>query len=369
MGVIKLSLPEKYMDKRLPSVVKLANKSVGEGQPVFFIAEIGNNHNGDYFLAKKSIEEAVKAGADAVKFQKRFIDEVFTKEMQNTPQTKDVIYGKTYGEYRSNLELSEEDFMKLKSYAEELGVLFFATPFDMKSVDFLERVGVPFYKIASFDTTNIPLLEYVAQKGKPIILSVGMATQEEVDLAINTILKHTDQIVLMHCVSVYPTPDDKLNLSTISFLKDRFDPLPVGYSGHERDVLPSIASVAFGAKCIERHFTIDKKLPGPDHGTVSLEPEEFAAMIEGVRRLEKAIGVPEKKLYPEEMGARNKHSKSIVSKEALPAGTVITYEKITFKSPGHGLKPYMVEKILGLKTKTDVPEDTVLTSDHLDIDW
>jgi sialic acid synthase SpsE len=172
VGVIKLSLPEKYMDKRLPSVVKLANKSVGEGQPVFFIAEIGNNHNGDYFLAKKSIEEAVKAGADAVKFQKRFIDEVFTKEMQNTPQTKDIIYGKTYGEYRSNLELSEEDFMKLKSYAEELGVLFFATPFDMKSVDFLERVGVPFYKIASFDTTNIPLLEYVAQKGKPIILSL-----------------------------------------------------------------------------------------------------------------------------------------------------------------------------------------------------
>jgi len=346
-------------------MVKIRDKLVGKGQPTFFIAEIGNNHNGDFFLAKRSIEEAVKAGADAVKFQKRFLDEVFTKEMQDTPQTKDQIYGKTYGEYRSELELGEEDFMNLKKIAQELGVIFFATPFDKKSVDFLENIGVDVYKIASFDNTNIPLLEYVASKGKPIILSVGMSTLDETDLAIDTILKQTDQLILMHCVSIYPTPDEHLNLSTISYLKERYAPLPVGYSGHERDILPSIASVVLGGDVIERHFTLDKKLPGPDHGTVSLEPEDFKNMIEGIRRIEKALGIPQKVLYEGEKKARDKHTKSIISKGKIPAGTEITPELIGYKSPGHGFKPYEVEKVVGMKAKIDIPEDTVITAEYL----
>ncbi len=353
--------------KDLSGTVRIGDTLVGVGQPVFFIAEIGNNHNGDYFLAKKSLEEAVKSGATAVKFQKRFIDEVFTKEMQDVPQTKDQIYGATYGEYRRNLELGEEDFIKLKQYADELGVIFFATPFDLKSVDFLEKIGMDVYKIASFDVTNIPLLDYVAQKGKPVILSVGMSTVEEIDLALAALLKHTKQVILLHCVSIYPTPDDRLNLSTISFLKEKYAPLPVGYSGHERDFLPSLASVVLGAKCIERHFTLDKNLPGPDHATVSLDPVEFKDMVAATRRLEQSLGISGKTLMEEEKKARDKHSKSIVSREHLPAGTTITYERVTYKSPGHGLKPYMIEKILGLKTKVDIPEDTVITSEH--IDW
>ncbi len=275
-----MNILEKY--DGLNKTIKIGNKTVGEGQPVFFIAEIGNNHNGDFFLAKKSIEEAAKNGADAVKFQKRFIDEVFTKELQDQPQTKDQVYGKTYGEYRSNLELSEDDFVKLKKVADDLGVIFFITPFDKKSVDLIESIGVDVYKIASFDTTNIPLLEYVASKGKPVILSVGMATLDEVDLAVKTIININKQLILMHCISVYPTPDDQLNLATITFLKERYFPIPVGYSGHERDILPSLASVMLGSKCIERHFTLDKKLPGPDHATVSLEPEEFKNMAKRI---------------------------------------------------------------------------------------
>ncbi len=353
------------MNTQLPHVIKVGNRLVGEGQPTFFIAEIGNNHNGDYFLAKKSIEEAVKSGVDAVKFQKRFIDEVFTKEMQNQPQIKDQIYGKTYGEYRTNLELGEEDFVKLKKVADDLGVIFFATPFDKKSVDFLERVGVEVYKIASFDNTNIPLLEYVASKGKPVILSVGMSRLDEVDLAVETILKQNNQLILMHCVSIYPTPDERLNLNTIKFLRERYAPLPVGYSGHERDILPSLTAIVLGASVVERHFTLDKKLPGPDHGTVSIEPEEFKNMIEGARRIEKSLGVSEKVLYEEEKKARDKHTKSIVSKTMIPVGTVISHELIAFKSPGNGFKTYEIDKVVGLTATIDIPEDTVITLEHL----
>lgn len=349
------------------SVVKIGNKFIGEKQPAFFIAEIGANHNGDYFLAKKSIEEAFKAGADAVKLQKRFMDDVFTKEMQDQPQLKDQIFGKTYGEYRRNLELNEDEFRSLKNYCDELGIIFFATPFDKKSADFLENIGVELYKVASFDATNTALLEHVAKKGKPVILSLGMTTAEETDLAVQTILKFNNQLVILHCISVYPTPDEKLNLTTINYLKERYAPLPVGYSGHEKDYLPTLGAISLGAKCVERHFTIDKKLPGPDHATVSLEPAEFKQMVDGARRLELAMGQPQKVLHEEEKKARAKHSKSIVAKEAIPAGTPITYENITFKSPGHGFKPYMIDKIVGLRVKIEVPADSVITIEHIDV--
>ena len=351
--------------KGLPNRIKVGNKYIGEGEPAFFIAEIGNNHNGDYYLAKKTIEEAVKSGADAVKFQKRFIDEVFAKELQEKPQTKDQIFGKTYGEYRKALELDFAEFVKLKKVSEELGTIFFATPFDKKSVDFLEEVGADLYKIASFDATNLPLLDYVAQKGKPVILSTGMTSLEELDEAVETILQYTNQLVILHCVSVYPTSDERLNLASIPFLKERYAPLPVGYSGHERDYSLTLAAVALGAKCVERHITLDKKLPGPDHALVSIDPEEFKKMVDGARRIEVAIGKPGKHLFEEEMATRNKHSKSLVTKMAIPAGTLVTAEMLTCKSPGYGLKPRMLPLVIGKKVKVDLPADTVVTDDHL----
>lgn len=347
--------------------IKIGNRWIGEGEKTFFIAEIGNNHNGDYFLAKRSIEEAVRAGADAVKFQKRFIDEVFTRELKEKPQTKDQIYGKTYGEYRKALELNQDEFEKLKKFSESLGVVFFATPFDKKSADFLETIGVNVYKIASFDVTNIPLLEHVAKKGKPMILSTGLATLEEMDEAVETIFKHNNQLIILHCVSVYPTPDDKLNLLSVPFIKERYHPLPVGYSGHEKDFIPTLAAITLGAKCIERHLTLDKALPGPDHATVSIEPHEFKAMIESARRIELAMGEPTKKLVEDEMKTREKHTKSIVSIPAIKAGSVITADMITCKSPGYGLKPNMLSKVVGRAAKVDIPDDTVIK--YEDILW
>lgn len=353
--------------QNLPNRVKVGNKYIGEGEPTFFIAEIGNNHNGDYYLAKRTIEQAAKAGADAVKFQKRFISEVFTKEILDKPQTKDQIYGKTYGEYRRNLELDEDAFKNLKKDAENLGLVFFATPFDKKSVDFLENIGVTAYKIASFDVTNLPLLGYIAKKGKPIFFSLGMSTLEEADEAIETILKYNNQLIIKHCVSVYPSLDEKINLRSIPFLKERYNPLPVGYSGHESDILPTLAAVALGAKCVERHFTLDRCLPGPDHGTVSIEPEQFRKMIDSARRIEKMTGELTKKLWDEEIKAREKHSKSLVTKVMIPAGTTVTLEMLTCKSPGYGLKPHMLDKLIGKIAKVDISEDTVIVNDF--IEW
>lgn len=349
----------------LPNQIKIGNKIIGEGAPAFFIAEVGNNHNGDYFLAKRTIEEAVNAGANAVKLQKRFINEVFNKEMRDKPQTKDQILGKTYGEYRQAMELDFDEFVKLKKVAADLGTIFFASPFDFKSVDFLNQVGVDLYKIASFDVTNIPLLEYVAKKGKPMILSTGMSAIEEVDEAVETILKYNNQLVILHCVSVYPSTDERLNLLTMPFLKERYAPLPVGYSGHERDFAPTLASIALGAKCIERHITLDKKLPGPDHATVSLDIPEFKAMVDGARRIEIALGKPGKFLFEEEVSTRHKHAKSLVAKKAIPAGTTITADLVAFKSPGSGLKPNMISKIIGKKTKLALAEEAVITNDHI----
>ena len=351
--------------KDLPAKIKIGNRYVGKGEPAFFIAEIGNNHNGDFYLAKRTIEEAVKAGADAVKFQKRFIDETFARELREKPQTKDQIYGKTYGEYRQALELDKEEFVKLKEYAEGLGVTFFATPFDHKSADFLEEVGQDVYKIASFDVTNLPLLEHVAKKGKPVILSTGMSSVEEVDEAVETILRHNKQLMILHCVSIYPSAEDKLNLLTIPFFQERYSPLPIGYSGHEQDYMPTLAAISLGAKVVERHITLDKAMPGPDHATVSIDPKEFGAMVAGARRIEHALGVARTEVLPEEMTTRNKHSKSIVSTVRIPAGTVITASMVMCKSPGYGLKPNMLGTIIGKKVAMDIEEDSVIAKEHI----
>ena len=351
--------------RMLPSRIRIGKTYIGPDDPVFFIAEVGNNHNGDYFLARKTIESAAAAGANAVKFQKRFIDEVFTTEMQKRPQIKDQVYGKTYGEYRKSLELNVDEFRELKKVSEDLGLIFFATPFDEKSVDFLERIGIAVYKISSFDVTNLPLLDSVARKGKPIILSVGMSDLSEVDEAVETILRHNDQLVLTHCVAVYPVPDEMLNLNVISTLRERFHPLPVGYSGHEKDILPSLAAVVLGARSIERHFTLDKNLPGPDHGTVSLEPAEFKRLVDETRRLERALGTGEKKLMDAEKKTREKHSKSLVTTRAIKKGAVITKAMLTVKSPGHGLKPNRASDIIGKKTSSAIPKDTVIENDFI----
>lgn len=353
--------------KKAQRTVYLGPHRVGSGCPTYFIAEIGNNHNGDFFLAKRSIEAAAKVGVHAVKFQKRSIPDVFAKELREKPQTKEEIRGKTYGEYREGLELSLEDFLRLKEIAHFNNVAFFATPFDLPSVDFLEEVNVPFYKIASFDVTNLPLLDYIAHKGRPIILSTGMATLDEVDEAITTILKHNNKLVVLHCVSVYPSPDEHINLGALQELKERYGGIPIGYSGHEQDILPTLTAIALGACVVERHFTLSKQLPGPDHGSVSIEPAVFSQLVESAHRIRTLFGTGHKELIEGERTSRDKHSKSIVALVDIPQGTSITASMLTCKSPGHGLKPRELSFVIGKKAATDIGADSVLKKE--DVVW
>ena len=360
---IKVLLNMPFNQKDLPSRIKVGNKWVGDGEPNFIIAEIGNNHNGDVELAKRSVKAAFDAGADAVKFQKREVDEVFTKAMQAALQTNSRALGKTYGEYRRKQELKDEELKDVKKLAHSLGLAFFVTPFDLKSAKILADIRMDAWKIASFDLNHVDLLEFVARQGQPIFFSTGMASMEEVARAVSTILKYNNQLIINHCVSIYPTPDEDLNLGAISFFKEKYRPLPIGYSGHEVGFIPTVAAVVLGAVAVERHFTLDKSLPGPDHSTVSLDPQEFGEMVRQIRRIERAVADKKKYLHEKEVGILNKHGKSIVSRVAIPAGRVITKDILAFKSPGNGIKPTLIHTVLGKVAKVDIAEDTMLTED------
>jgi len=361
---MSLSLTLSKIIHSLPSRVKIGSRYIGQGEPVYCIAEVGNNHNGELELAKKTILAAKEAGAEAVKFQKRNVAAVFTKEMREMAYDNPRSLAPTYGEHREKLEFTKEQFLELKKCAEDAGMVMFVTPFDLQSADFLEDIGVHAYKISSFDVTNIPLLKHVAKKGKPILLSTGMATLEEMDTAIQTILEDNKLLIVNHCVSIYPTPDDQLDLSMIQVLKDRYAPLPIGYSGHEPDFLASVVSVGLGACAVERHFTLDKTMRGSDHH-MSIEPQEFKAMVDSIRRVEKSMGTPEKYIHDAEVPIRAKHGKSIVAKVDIEKGTKITMDMLTFKSPGSGIKPIEVDHVVGRIAKERVNADTVVPVEAL----
>lgn len=361
---MKLSIGLQHLFSRIPNRVKVQNFYVGDGEPVFVIAEIGNNHNGDFELAKRSILAAKESGADAVKFQKRDIQSLLSKEMREMPYENERSFGKTYGEHREKQELSIEQFKELKDYSESLGMVFFATPFDKPSADALEQIGVHAYKIASFDVTNLPLLEYVAKKNKPILISTGASTLEEIDNAIETMLKHNNRIIVNHCTSLYPTPDNAIDLHMVRVLKERYSPLPVGYSGHEPDILPTLASIALGATTVERHFTVDKTLHGSDHH-MSIEPHTFKEMVDGIKRMGIMLGSKEKRIHEAELPIRAKHSKSIVAATDIAEGTLITKEALAFKSPGTGINPDKVDLVLGRHAKVAIAADTVIQESFL----
>ncbi len=356
-----MSLKEKF--KRalggLPPKVKIGKQYVGPREPVFVIAEIGINHNGDVEVAKRLIDAAKEAGADAVKFQKRTTEDILTKAGLEKPYTSPHAFASTYGEHRLKLEFSEEQYKEVKSYAASKGILFFASVWDPKSADFMEGFDIDAYKIPSADVTNIPLLDYVSQKNKPVLLSTGMSTEEEIDDAVQTILKHNDRLVLFHCVSLYPCPDDKINLAYMDVLRDTYHPLPVGYSGHEVGLLPTLAAVARGAHIVERHLTLDKTMKGSDHAA-SLEPHQFKELVDGIRAIEAIKGVPQKIMYPELAPLREKLAKSVVAKVAISTGTVITVDMLTVKGPGHGIKPGQISNLVGRVAQENLSEDSHL---------
>jgi len=344
--------------------IKIGEKLIDKRNPCFIIAEAGVNHNGDIGLAKELIDAAKKAGADAVKFQTFKTENLVTENAEMAEYQK-----KNLGKKESQLkmlkkyELNYNDFKRLKRYCDKKGIIFLSTPHSEDAVDFLEPL-VPAYKIGSGDLTNLPFLEKIAQKKKPIILSTGMAMLDEVREAVKVIKKHgNNKIILLHCTTNYPCPIEEVNLKTMLTLKREFR-LPVGYSDHTLGILVPIMAVAMGAQVLEKHFTLNKNLPGPDHKT-SLEPDELREMVKKVREAEKALGDGIKKPTKSEEKIKKIVRKSIVAKNDIPGDAVITEDMLIIKRPGIGIKPKYLNKIIGKKAKKDIKKDSLIKFEDL----
>jgi len=280
------------------------NRDIGESEPPFIIAEIGNNHNGNIANAIELIKIAKDIGVDAVKFQVKNIEQSFAKELLDSPYVNENSFGKTYREHKEALEFSKEQLIEVYEFSKKLGIICFSTPFDTSSVDLLESINNPIYKISSFHVTDLPLIEKIAKTKKPIIMSTGMSSIEEIDKAVELIRNHNDQLVLLQCTSCYPTNDEDVNLSVIPSLRKRYD-CPIGYSGHERGIAICTSAVALGACVIERHFTLDRTMKGPDHAS-SIEPIGMKDIVTRSKKIFHSLGNPNKSVLDCELKNRKK---------------------------------------------------------------
>ncbi len=280
------------------------DRSIGDNEYPFIIAEIGNNHNGDLELALKMIQTAKDIGVDAVKFQVKDIETSFSQELLDKPYEGTNSFGKTYREHKLALEFSEEQLKKIYDFSNKIGITCFSTPFDINSVQMLERLNNPIYKISSFHVTDLKLIEEIAKTQKPIILSSGMSTYEEIDKAVESIKKYHDKFVLLQCTSCYPTEDKDVNLNVIPTYRKRYDCL-VGYSGHEKGVAITTASIVLGSSVIERHFTLDRTMKGPDHAS-SVEPAGLSLIVLRSKRIFNSLGNSEKNVLDSELSNRKK---------------------------------------------------------------
>jgi len=338
---------------------------VAEKGSCYIIAEIGHNHQGDLETGMEMIKIAASSGVQAVKFQKRDNKSLYTKAFYDKPYDNENSYGATYGEHREFLEFGMQEYMELKKCAEENGVEFMATAFDLSSVDFLEELGVTSYKTSSSDLTNTPLLEYMSKKGKPMFVSTGAASLEEIHIAYNVISKYNDKVCLMHCTAGYPTEYHDLNLKVIETLKKEFPNIIIGYSGHDNGVLAPVIAYMLGATVIEKHFTLGHAMKGTDH-KFSLEPPGLLKQVRDLRRVDIAMGDGKRILYDFEKEARIKMGKGIYASKPLSAGTIITMDEISFKTPANGTPPYMVDKILGKRLKVDLAEELPIPMKYLE---
>ena len=327
----------------------------------YVIAEAGLNHNGSVQIAKALIDVAAIAGTDAVKFQKRTVEKLAIKSTLDAQDDRFPEFGKTYREIRQHLELSLEEYQELKDYAQSKGLDFMVTAFDTEAVDFLEELGVEVYKLASHSATNLQLLDYLARLRKPTVLSTGMAELEELDRAVEIFRRHDAPLVLLHCVSAYPTPLAECNLAMINVLKARYG-LPVGYSGHELGYLPTIVAVSMGAQMVERHFTLNKTMVGFDH-KMSLEPDELIAMVRDIRNVAKIRGTGEKRVSETEWITRRKYHVSMASSVAIPAGAVLNEAIVSYRNPGTGIPSKLAHTVLGKRALRNIPADELLSAD------
>lgn len=347
--------------------VVIAKRKIGPGEPCFVIAEAGVNHNGDMALAFRLIDAAVSAKADAVKFQSFKAHQLATAQapkaeyqLQTTSKTESQLA------MLERLELRESDHQLLIDYCAKKSILFLSTPFEEASADLLERFHVPAFKIPSGEITNLPFLAHVARKNKPMILSTGMSTLEEVRMAVEVIRQASsvdNQLILLHCVSNYPASEADVNLRAMDTLAEAFQ-VPVGYSDHTQGLEVAYAAVARGACLIEKHLTLDRSLPGPDQ-LASTEPTEFSQLIHGIRAIESALGCSEKRPAASELNVARVARKSLVAAKDLRAGTRLERDCVAVRRPGTGLPPSTLDKVIGRTVKADVAAGMLIEWENL----
>jgi N,N'-diacetyllegionaminate synthase len=342
--------------------ILIGSRVIGLGSNIFVVAEIGINHNGSVRQAEKLIDAAAKSGADAVKFQSFHADRLLIPSRDRYAQQSEG--AESAYQMLRRCELSFEDQEKLKKHADDQGVLFLSTPFDEESVDFLDSLGVPVFKVASADITHVPLLRHIASKGKPVLLSTGMSFLSEVADAIwNLRSAGANEIVLMHCVSTYPAAPQHMNLRALQTLQSYFE-LSVGLSDHSEGILLSLVAVALGAVVIEKHFTLDKQAPGPDH-KASMDPADLKLLIRSLREVESSLGDGRKRPSDAEEESRLLSRRSIVAAVDIRANESIAPWMLIFKRPGSGLEPRNWEKLIGMIARRNIGKDTILQWEDL----
>ena len=346
--------------------IRIDSRNIGSGEPVFIIAEAGVNHNGDLRRAVEMVDTAADAGADAVKFQTFRADEVVSAgapkaqyQVENTGEQESQL------EMIKRLELSPDAHRKLIERCHARGIMFLSTPFDFPSADLLETLSVPAYKVPSGEITNWPFLEHVASKGKPVILSTGMSDLNEVEQAVKVLrAAGCSELVILHATSSYPAPAASANLRAMQTLSDSFH-APVGLSDHTTGIEVALAATALGACVLEKHFTLDRSLAGPDH-KASLEPAELRSLILGIRAVESALGDGRKQPTPSEEDVRRVARRSIVARTTIASGTPIVPDLLAYKRPGTGIPPSRLGDVLGRRATRTIPADTLIQFEDLE---
>jgi len=342
----------------------IGDRVISDDSDAYVIAEIGHNHQGSLKTAKELFHAAAECGVAAGKLQKRDNRNLYTREMYEKSYDNENSFGSTYGEHREALEFGKIEYHELQAEAGRLGLAFFSTAFDIASADFLAELNSPAYKIASGDLKNIPLLTHVARIGRPMIVSTGGGTIEDVQRAYDAVMPINPRLCLMQCTCGYPAEFAELDLRVIATYRERFPEVVIGYSGHDNGIAMPLAAYMLGARIIEKHFTLNRAMKGTDH-RFSLEPVGMKKMIRDLQRVRMALGDGRKKVYASEAGPVLKMGKKLVAARDLRAGHVLTLADIAIKSPGDGLPPYYLDQIVGQAVLRDLRADQSITLEHV----
>ena len=349
------------MDRSL----QIESTQINDDSDCYVIAEIGHNHQGKLETAKELFRAAKECGVDAVKLQKRDNRSLYTREMYNKPYENENSFGATYGEHREFLEFGMPEYKELQSYARELGLAFFATAFDFRSADFLAELNSPAFKIASGDLRNIPLLKYVAAFQKPVIVSTGGGTIDDVQRAYDAVMPINKQLAILQCTAGYPCAFEEMNMRAITSFREQFPDVVVGLSSHDSGIAMVVAAYVLGARIVEKHFTLNRAMKGTDHA-FSLERGGMRRVVRDLKRVRLALGDGLKRTYPSEVAPLTKMGKKLVAAEDLPANHVIRREDIAIKSPSDGLQPYELDRVIGKVLRRPLKQDENIALEDLD---